>query len=319
MKRCEIVSKSAIIRMLKNITFFVVALNFLFAQKSSTTIKEIEVQWKVYTSFQKKELLNFSEFLFVEEYYERAVLAYFRYAFRYPADPLISVIYYKIARSYEEMANYELALEYYGRAQSFVKPNSSEFKATIYRITFVHLKNENYQDVYDTALDSHDPYLKVFEGYAYLSELKWENAKISFSIAMDLFNTNEYNDQLKSLIHVCNNVKNLTMKSRSMTLLASIFPGGGRFYHQDWYAAVGTLFTTFGVAIQLSSGGPVFGTVVLGGLTLAGVYGGSIWGTVNDVDYANTQLIKNYAKRIKLKFNPEDFIDFRELDYIVYE
>ena len=89
MKHSEIVSKPIIIRMLRNFTVFIVAFNFLFAQKSSTTIKEIECQWKVYTSFQKEELLNFSDFLFDEGYYERAMLAYFRYAFRYPEDPLI--------------------------------------------------------------------------------------------------------------------------------------------------------------------------------------------------------------------------------------
>tara|TARA_B100000315_G_scaffold52719_1_gene47084 strand:- start:274 stop:1269 length:996 start_codon:yes stop_codon:yes gene_type:complete len=318
MKHSEIVSKPAFIRMLRNFTFFIVALNFLFAQKPSINIKEIETQWKVYTSFQKEELLNFCEFLFDEGYYERAVLAYFRYAFRYPEDPLISVIYYKIARSYEEMGNNELALEYYGRVQSFVKRNSSEFKATIYRITYVHLKNGNYQDIYDTASDSLDPYLKVFEGYAYLSELKWENAKNSFSSAMYFFDTDEYNDQLKSLIRVCKNVKNLPMKNRSMTLLASIFPGGGRFYHQDWYAAGGTLFTTLGAGIQLATGGSMFGTIV-GGLTLAGMYGTSIWGSVKDVDYANTQMMKVYAKRIKLKYSPKEFIDFREPEYLVFE
>jgi hypothetical protein len=48
------------------------------------------------------------------------------------------------------------------------------------------------------------------------------------------------------------------------------------------------------------------------------VYGGSIWGSISDVDFANRQTIVKYAKWLDRRFGPENFLDFPEPDILSY-
>jgi len=256
--------------------------------------------------------LNFCDFLFDEGYYERAILACFRYVFLYPDDRIISLVYYRIGRSYEKSGIYNLAIEYYKKVQSEVGSGSSEYTSSLYRITYLHLQSGNYGEVLDIARDIDDPFLLVFDGYANISELKWEEAKESFQEARKRFRSSVHERTLTRLIRACNGVSSISKRNGSHTLLFGIFPGGGRIYQQDWVAASGTLVSTIVLGFQLVNRGSSFTSFLIPGISLAAIYGGSVLGSILDVEYANKQLQKRYAKGIKTKLGPENFLDFPE-------
>ena len=155
---------------------WVVALSPLSAQTTYGTVADLEEQWKEYTSYQKEELSGFCDFLFEQGYYERCVVACFRYLFLYPNDPLTPNVYYKIARSYEEQGKYKLATDYYSKSQNEVQPNSSEFRATKYRLIYLNLMQGDYDTVYTMVGSTKDPYLLTLDGYANFNDLKFDEA-----------------------------------------------------------------------------------------------------------------------------------------------
>ena len=284
----------------------------IIAQQSNRSVDQIEQDWKDHTSFQKNELLNFCDFLFDEGYYERSVLTCFRFIFLYPDDEIIPHVYYRLGRSYEESGLNGLAIEYFQRVQKEMGPRTSETMSALYRITHLHLKRKDYQAVHDLAGDSNNPYLKVFEGYANLSELKWDAAKNSFESARKQFRTRRYDRTLRRLIRACDGVSSISKLSGLHTGLFGIFPGGGRVYQQDWISALGTFVSTMGLGFQLVSGTPTFFSLWIPGMTLVFLYGGSILGSVNDVEFANQQLQKRYARGVKSKIGTASFLDFPE-------
>ena len=161
---------------------WVVALSPLSAQTTYGTVADLEKQWKEYTSYQKEELSSFCDFLFEQGYYERCVVACFRYLFLYPDDPLTPNVYYKIARSYEEQGKYELATNYYSKSQNEVQPNSSEFRATKYRLVYLNLIQGDYDTVYAMVGFTKDPYLITLDGYAKFNDLKFDESITLFNI-----------------------------------------------------------------------------------------------------------------------------------------
>jgi len=239
-------------------------------------------------------------------------LACFRYIFLYPDDESIPHIYYRIGRSYEESGIFNLAIEYFQRVQEELGPGSSEYTSAHYRITHLFLKSEDYSHVYELAGGREDPYLSVFEGYANLSELNWVGAKKSFEAARRQFRSRRHDRTLRRLIRACDGVSSITKRSRMNTLIFGIFPGGGRIYQQDWVSATGTLISTIGLGVHLISGGSTFISFWIPGITLVSLYGGSIVGSVLDVEYANEQLQKRYARGVKSKIGSEIFLDFPE-------
>jgi len=284
-------------------------------QKEYHSIEEIEREWKEYTSFQRDELLSFCDFLFQEEYYERTILACFRYTFLYPEDEIVPLVYYKIARSYEEMENIGLAEEYFQQVQSMVLPNSSEYRAAGYRLTFLSLQKGDYLAVHQAMLaDSLDPYFIVFDGYAYFMELKWAKAKEDFQLCQQRFKTLKYDRLLKRLIRGCEEATDLPVKNRQFAGMLSVIPGGGRAYLSDWISATGTFVASLGLGLRLMDGNWRFFTVA----GFIAVYGGSIWGSILDVDFANKQTIVRYAKWLDRRFGPENFLDFPEPDILTF-
>ena len=284
-------------------------------QKEYHSIEEIEREWEEYTSFQRDELLSFCDFLFQEEYYERTILACFRYTFLYPEDEIIPLVYYKIARSYEEMGNIGLAEEYFQQVQSMVLPNSLEYRAADYRLTFLSLQKGDYLAVHEAlSNDSLDPYFIVFDGYANFMELKWAEAKEDFQLCQQRFKTQKYDRLLKRLIRGCEDASDLPVKNRSLAGILSVLPGGGRVYLGDWIPATGTFIASVGLGLRLMDVNWRF--FAFGGFIA--VYGGSIWGSISDVDFANRQTIVKYAKWLDRRFGPENFLDFPEPDILSY-
>ena len=284
-------------------------------QKEYHSVEEIEREWEEYTSFQRDELLSFCDFLFQEEYYERTILACFRYTFLYPEDEIIPLVYYKIARSYEEMGKIELAEEYFQQVQSMVLPNSLEYRAADYRLTFLSLQKGDYLAVHEAlSSDSLDPYFIVFDGYANFMELKWAEAKEDFQLCQQRFKTQKYDRLLKRLIRGCEDASDLPVKNRSLAGILSVLPGGGRVYLSDWIPATGTFVASVGLGLRLMDVNWRF--FAFGGFIA--VYGGSIWGSISDVDFANRQTIVKYAKWLDRRFGPENFLDFPEPDILSY-
>ena len=103
------------------------------------SIEDVEKEWTGYTSFQKEEMVSFCDFLFNEGYYERCLLTSFQIIYKFPKDPFVSTIQYYIARCYEEMGNFDLALSYYAKVKGKEQPGSSIYKAVEYRINYIYL------------------------------------------------------------------------------------------------------------------------------------------------------------------------------------
>ena len=80
---------------------------FLFSQQQYLDVDDIKEEWKDFTSFQRQELISYSTFLFNEGFYERALLGYFQYLYKYPKDELENATYYQIGKCYEKLENWD--------------------------------------------------------------------------------------------------------------------------------------------------------------------------------------------------------------------
>ena len=78
-------------------------------EKIMTPSMRIQACFQNYTSFQRQELVNFATFLFDEQFYERALLVFFQFLYKYPGDELEIAAYFNIAKCYEMMGNWDLA------------------------------------------------------------------------------------------------------------------------------------------------------------------------------------------------------------------
>ena len=92
-----------------------VLLQGLFSQQQYLDVEDIKEEWKDFTSFQRQELVSYTNFLYNEGFYERALLGYFQFLYKYPKDELEIATYFQIAKSYENMENWDLARNYYNR------------------------------------------------------------------------------------------------------------------------------------------------------------------------------------------------------------
>ncbi|MBH31394.1 MAG: hypothetical protein CMG71_05310 [Candidatus Marinimicrobia bacterium] len=284
----------------------------LLGQTTYGTVADLEEQWRKYTSYQKDELTNFCDYLFDEGHFERCIIASFRYLFLYPEDPLTPNVYYKIARSYEEQGNFQLAKDYFFKVQNEVQPNSSEFRAARYRLIYLHLMEGDLDSISTMVGTTQDPYLLTLEGFARFNNLDFEAAKGRFDQARRIFESRDHRRNLTILMRACDNARKLPNIDPVQTGLFGIFPGGGRVYLQEWIPAAGTFLSTTGLGIQLFAGGSTAIAKWIPRLTLMGVYGGSIWGSIKGIEHANTQREIRYTKRVQERYGPTLFLDFPE-------
>ena len=68
---------------LKIIIIFLL-LDSMSSQQKYLSPEDVKSEWQDYTSFQRQELVNFATFLYDEEFYERALLVYFQFLYKYP-------------------------------------------------------------------------------------------------------------------------------------------------------------------------------------------------------------------------------------------
>ena len=227
---------------LKNlkIVFLIILFNISYGQSLYKTVEDLEEKWENYTSYQKEELLSFMDFLFQEKKYDKCITAGFRYNFLYPEDSLIPEIYFFIARSYEELTDYNKALEFYKKSQNLSKINSSLFKSNQYRIAYIYLMLGNFNEVNKISEISKDPYLITFNGFAKLNDLDFVNSKNEFNKARKLFKSKSNRRNLSILMRACDNVKKLPNLNPSRAAMYGIIPGAGRLYLQEYRQAIAT-------------------------------------------------------------------------------
>ena len=222
--------------------FFV--FNFILAQQNYLDVNDIKEEWKDFTTFQRRELVGYTTFLYNEGFYERALLAYFQYLYKYPEDDLELATYYQIAKCYEKLDNWDLAKNYYNRIIQETLPGSSYSNAAKYQIHYVNLVNEKYDEIIENTVETTDPYEMIFRGYAHFENLEWKKAKQSFQAAEVKFDHNHYSKLIKAWYRAIKSAENAPLKKRTPALLSSLFPGGGFIYLDQKKNAVGLISST---------------------------------------------------------------------------
>ena len=219
-------------------------LNSLFAQLKYLDVQDIKEEWKDFTSFQRQELVSYSTFLYSEGFYERALLGYFQYLYKYPKDNLELAAYYQIAKCYEKLDNWDLARNYYNRIIEESLPGSSNSNAAKYQIHYTNLMNENYDEIIANTFESRDPYEMIFRGYAHFENLEWKKSKQSFQAAESLFDHKHYSKLINAWYKAIKSAENAPLKKKTPALLSSLFPGGGFIYLDQKKNAIGLISST---------------------------------------------------------------------------
>ena len=117
-------------------------LDSMSSQQKYLSPEDVKSEWQDYTSFQRQELVNFATFLYDEEFYERALLVYFQFLYKYPGDELEMAAYFKIGKCYEMMENWDLAKNYYNRIIEKSPEGSVASNAANYQLHFISLETE---------------------------------------------------------------------------------------------------------------------------------------------------------------------------------
>ncbi len=217
------------------------------------SVDEIKDDWLEHTKFQKQELLSFCDFLIDGEHYERALLGLFQYLYKFPSDSLEVPILYHIARSYDLSGNPILANRYYDEVINLTDENNRVYRAAYYRKLLIKYYQEDHDAILQETENETDPYLITMRGYIFLNDLQWVEARQAFLSADERFSHRHYSSLIASIMQTIDNVAEVPMKNKWQTLAASIFPGGGRAYLQEWGNAGGALASFFLVASLASS------------------------------------------------------------------
>jgi len=223
------------------IVLFFFDLSF-YGQEKYRSTDQIKEEWVSHTSYQKDEMISFSDFLFNEGYYERCLAISFQYLYHYPEDPLKSTFLYRIARCYESMKNYSLARRYYNRVLNIESKESYSFKASKYREIFCYLMEGDDKSLLEETKDSKDPYFLVLRGYSYFQNLNWEEARALFISAEEQFNHRHYTKLMLPLYQAIENVSKVPQHSKSKVALSGmVLPGGGQMALNEWKNGQGIL------------------------------------------------------------------------------
>ena len=228
-----------------SLLFIVIFLpSYLFSQQQYLDVDDIKKEWKDFTSFQRQELINYTMFLYNEGFYERALLGYFQYLYKYPQDELEPAAYYQIGKCYEKMENWDLAKNYYNRLINSSDVKSSDSNAAKYQILYINLKNRMFDEILLQTDQTRDPYQLIFRAYAHFEKLEWEDSKKAFQSAESIFDHGHYSKIIKPWYKAINTAEKAPLKKRTPALLSSIFPGGGFVYLDQKKNALGLISST---------------------------------------------------------------------------
>nr|AGO87753.1 hypothetical protein [uncultured bacterium L413009-K18] len=240
---------------LKILAFSIVSL--ALSQQPYRSVDQVREEWTDFTSYQREEMVSFCDFLFREGQYERCLLTSFQLLYKFPTDPLKPAVLYYIARCYEEMGNYNLAHRYYRQVKNSESKTSITYRAASYRDLYINLMANEIDDLMETTEATDDPYLITFRGYGYMKRLQWEDAKISFISAQELFKHSHYNKLMMPLYQAIENVASVPKHNRYLVFLSGlIMPGGGQFMLKEWDKGQGVL-TSVGLLALIATWGNV--------------------------------------------------------------
>ena len=348
---------------LKIIIIFLL-LDSMSSQQKYLSPEDVKSEWQDYTSFQRQELVNFATFLYDEEFYERALLVYFQFLYKYPGDELEMAAYFKIGKCYEMMENWDLAENYYNRIIEKAPEGSVESNAASYQLHYISLETEEYNKVIEKTSETSDPYNLIFRAYAHFEMLEWEDSKLSFRAAQASFDHDYYSKQINSWYSAIKTAENAPLKSKTPALLSSLFPGGGFLYLKQKENAIGTMGASFLISVAMVSSSlisqkntlsitdnkqmvvPMSGGILSkddsfysssgyllpGNLKLSstkgsilvppavlflGLYFGSMWKSVYDIDEANQKLVRRFTGRVTKKLSIYKFMDYEIPEFII--
>jgi tetratricopeptide (TPR) repeat protein len=221
--------------------FFGVAIAQQSPYRSADDIKQ---EWVDHTSHQRGELVSFCDFLFQEGHYERCLLSCFQFMYRFPGDPIEPVILYHIARSYEEMENYDLALTYYKRSKDSVNKNTIVYSACQKREAYVLFKAKKYEALFALTEKTKNPYYLIFRSYALIDQMDWGEARQNLLAAKKQFNHAHYSRLIDSLFPIINQVQELPQKKKVWVAISgALLPGGGHLMLDDNFDGAGIFFS----------------------------------------------------------------------------
>jgi len=339
-------------------------ISIAWAQQQYISPEDIKNEWRNYTSFQKQELVNFATFLYDEGFYERALLTYFQYLYKYPQTELEMAAYFQIAKCYEALENWDLSRNYYDRILAEDEPESIAANAARYQLLYIALVNEEYPAVIDTTKNTDDPYELIFRAYAHFESLEFAEAQQAFQAAEAAFDLSHYSRGIRPWYSAIKTAQNAPLKEKTPALLSSLAPGGGFIYLKQTENAVGAMGASFllytamftmpsiaqkgGLSVMDSRQNivPVSGDLVMQNgifqsslgyqipdnlsleskrstvlippaLIALGLYAGSMWKAVHDIDGSNRKLVKRFAGRVTSKLPIESFMDYNTPDFII--
>jgi hypothetical protein len=213
---------------------------------------------------------------------------------------------------------------------------------------YLHLIEDENRILLDKTQLTEDPYLLVFRGYAFIRELDWKSAQLTFLSAEERFGQEYYSNLLNPLFEYIESVSDIPQKDETTSLLASIFPGGGEGYLRKWSSGIGVLSSMIILTGFLpSSSSPnsnllsfknsvldyiptnsssnskiipqririksndlkvLIPSIVLCG----GIYFGSSWKTAKNTKKYNQVMMNEYSRSIIKKIPVSTFLDFDE-------
>ena len=229
------------LRLLSKILLLIIFFSSINAQEKYLSPDDVKDEWQNYTKFQREELVNFATFLYNEGFYERALLSYFQYLYKYPNDKLQMATYFQIGKCYENMENWDLAKNYYNRILNEDSGDKVADRAAKYQLYYIDLVTKNYVSLIDSTKDSKDPYELIFRAYAHFQSLQWDEARQAFKASEAIFKLNHYSKQIRPWYRAIDTAKNAPLKEKNTALLSSLVPGGGFLYLKQTENAIGTM------------------------------------------------------------------------------
>jgi len=171
----------------------------LVVGQGSMTLFQLDQDWKSFTQSQKSELISLSNYLYDNQMYERAVLAFFQFVYRYPGDSLEPYAYYYIGRCYEESGELKLAIDYYEKIQSRAISDTTLQQLATYRLGVSNLLAGENNAVLETVAKSNDPYLITLRGLAEFRKMQWMDSRQTLLAAEAGFNDTYYSVLLRDM------------------------------------------------------------------------------------------------------------------------
>ena len=216
----------------------------LISQQVYRSVEEIESEWGGYAEYQREEMIAFCDFLFKEGHYERFITTSFKLLYKLNNDPIVTLIYYYIARSYEEIGGFDLSIRYYEKILENEDSNSKIYKSATYRKMHVKYLLGNYKQVLSETENIQDPYLLTLRAYALLREKKFDESRITFILAQSIFNHSRYNKLITPLYRTIEDAGLVKNYNKYSTLFYGLmFPGGGQFLLRDYDQGKGVVAT----------------------------------------------------------------------------